>query len=130
WFTGWFNVLGQVAVTAGIDFGAANFLAAYLNLEFGFEVTPGRTILLFAAILVLHGLLNTFGVRIVGLLNNVSVWWHVAGVAVIVGALALVPDHHQSTSYVFTHFENHTGFGSGAYVVLIGLLMAQYTFTG
>ncbi|MET8558060.1 amino acid permease [Streptomyces sp. NPDC004959] len=130
WFTGWFNVLGQVAVTAGIDFGAANFLAAYLNLEFGFGVTPGRTILLFAAILVLHGLLNTFGVRIVGLLNNVSVWWHVAGVAVIVGALALVPDHHQSTTYVFTHFENHTGFGSGAYVVLIGLLMAQYTFTG
>src|SRR6266571_1365939 len=25
WFTGWFNVLGQVAVTAGIDFGAASF---------------------------------------------------------------------------------------------------------
>jgi amino acid transporter len=23
WFTGWFNFLGQVAVTAGIDFGAA-----------------------------------------------------------------------------------------------------------
>ncbi|MFE6183311.1 amino acid permease [Streptomyces sp. NPDC056465] len=60
WFAGWFNVLGQVAVTAGIDFGAASFLGAYLNLQFGFEVTPGRTILLFAAILVLHGLLNTF----------------------------------------------------------------------
>ena len=28
WFTGWFNVLGQVAVTAGIDFGAASFLGA------------------------------------------------------------------------------------------------------
>lgn len=60
WFTGWFNVLGQVAVTAGIDFGAASFLGAYLNLQFDFEVTPGRTILLFAAILILHGLLNTF----------------------------------------------------------------------
>ncbi len=45
WFTGWFNVLGQVAVTAGIDFGAASFLGAYLNLQFDFEVTPGRTIL-------------------------------------------------------------------------------------
>ena len=28
WFTGWFNFLGQVAVTAGIDFGAAFFLGA------------------------------------------------------------------------------------------------------
>jgi amino acid permease (GABA permease) len=130
WFTGWFNVLGQVAVTAGIDFGAASFLGAYLNLQFDFGVTPGRTILLFAAILILHGLLNTFGVRIVAILNSVSVWWHVVGVVVIVAALTLPPDHHQSTSFVFTHFVNNTGFGNGFYVVLIGLLMAQYTFTG
>ncbi|MCZ9338280.1 amino acid permease, partial [Streptomyces sp. TRM76130] len=127
WFTGWFNVLGQVAVTAGIDFGAASFLGAYLNLQFGVEVTPGRTVLLFAAILVLHGLLNTFGVRIVGLLNSVSVWWHVLGVAVIVGALAFAPDRHQPASFVFGEFVNNTGWGSGPYVVLLGLLMAQYT---
>lgn len=130
WFAGWFNVLGQVAVTAGIDFGAASFLNAYLDLQFGFTTTPGHTILLFAAILLLHGLLNTFGVRIVALLNDISVWWHVVGVALIVGVLALVPDRHQSTSFVFTHFVNNTGWGSGVYVVLLGLLMAQYTFTG
>lgn len=130
WFTGWFNVLGQIAVTAGVDFGAASFLGAYLNLQFGFEVTPARTILLFAAILLLHGLLNTFGVRIVAILNSVSVWWHVFGVAAIVAALALVPDKHQSTSFVFTRFVNETGFTNSVYVVLIGLLMAQYTFTG
>ena len=104
-------MLGQVAVTAGIDFGAASFLGAYLNLQFGFEVTPGRTILLFAGILVLHGLLNTFGVRIVGLLNSISVWWHVLGVAVIVGALTFVPDHHQSASFVFTRVREQHGLG-------------------
>ncbi|GAA4117544.1 amino acid permease [Streptomyces hundungensis] len=130
WFTGWFNVLGQIAVTAGVDFGAASFLGAYLNLQFGFGVTPARTILLFAAILLLHGLLNTFGVRIVAFLNSVSVWWHVLGVLAIVAALALVPDHHRSTSFVFTDFVNETGFTNSVYVVLIGLLMAQYTFTG
>lgn len=119
-----------MAVTAGIDFGAASFLGAYLNLQFDFEVTPGRTIVLFAAILLLHGLLNTFGVRIVAILNSVSVWWHVLGVAVIVGALTFVPDSHQSASFVFTEFVNNTGWGSGFYVVMIGLLMAQYTFTG
>src|SRR5580658_8890089 len=48
WFTGWFNFLGQVAVTAGIDFGAAFFLNALLNLEFGFDTRPWHTILLFA----------------------------------------------------------------------------------
>src|SRR5690242_3138608 len=130
WFTGWFNFLGQVAVTAGIDFGAAFFLNAFLDLQFGFDARPWHTILLFGLILLLHGALNQFGVRIVARLNDISVWWHVIGVAVIVGVLAFVPDHHQSASFVFGHFVNNTGFGSAFYVSLIGLLLAQYTLTG
>jgi amino acid permease (GABA permease) len=130
WFTGWFNFLGQVAVTAGIDFGAAFFLNAFLDLQFGFSATPGNTILLFGLILVLHGLLNTFGVKLVARLNDISVWWHVAGVLVIVGVLAFVPDNHQSASFVFGHFVNNTGWTSTFYVAMLGLLLAQYTFTG
>src|SRR5258706_10309644 len=95
WFTGWFNFLGQVAVTAGIDFGAAFFSNALLELQFGLPATPVNTIALFALILLLHGLLNTFGVRLVALLNGVSVWWHIVGVVVIVAVLALIPEHHQ-----------------------------------
>jgi amino acid permease (GABA permease) len=130
WFTGWFNFLGQVAVTAGIDFGAAFFLNALLDIEWGFDTRPWHTIVLFAAILVLHGLLNSFGVRLVAVLNNVSVWWHILGVLLIVGTLTFVPSHHQSASFVFTHFVNNTGWHSTFYVLLLGLLLAQYTFTG
>ena len=32
WITGWFNLLGQVAVTAGIDFGLAFFVNYFLSL--------------------------------------------------------------------------------------------------
>jgi amino acid permease (GABA permease) len=130
WFTGWFNVLGEVAVTAGIDFGAAFFLNALLDLQFGFEATPPHTILLFGLILLLHALLNTVGVRVVALLNSISVWWHVVGVLVIVAVLAVVPAHHQSAGFVFGHFENQSGWASTVYVAALGLLLAQYTFTG
>ncbi|GAA2750514.1 amino acid permease [Kitasatospora cinereorecta] len=130
WFTGWCNFMGQVAVTAGVDYGAAFFTNAFLDLQFGLSATPQHTIEIFAVILLLHGLLNTRGVRLVALLNNVSVWWHVAGVAVIVGALVLVPSHHASASFVFTEFVNKTGFSNGFYVGLLGLLLAQYTLTG
>jgi amino acid permease (GABA permease) len=130
WFTGWFNFLGQVAVTAGIDFGAAFFLNALLDLQWGFDTRPWHTIVLFAAILALHGALNQFGVRLIAMLNNVSVWWHILGVLVIVSVLAFVPSHHQSASWVFTHFANGSGWGSTFYVLLLGLLLAQYTFTG
>jgi amino acid permease (GABA permease) len=130
WVTGWFNFLGQVAVTAGIDFGAAFFLNALLDVQWGFDTRPWHTIVLFAAILVLHGLLNSFGVTLVSILNNVSVWWHIGGVLIIVLVLAIAPSHHQSASFVFTHFVNNTGWSSKFYVILLGLLLAQYTFTG
>jgi amino acid permease (GABA permease) len=133
WFTGWFNFLGQVAVTAGIDFGAALFLNALLDIQWNFDTRPSHTIELLAGILILHGLLNSFGVRLVALLNNVSVWWHIIGVLLIVGVLAIAPSHHQSASFVFTHYVNNTGWtgpGSWIYVALLGLLLAQYTFTG
>jgi amino acid permease (GABA permease) len=130
WFTGWFNFLGQVAVTAGIDFGAALFTTAFLDLQWGFGATPGHVMLVYGCILLLHGTLNQFGVRLVALLNDISVWWHIIGVLVIVSVLAFVPAHHQSASFVFTHFANTTGWHSTFYVALLGLLLAQYTFTG
>ncbi|GAA3198709.1 amino acid permease [Actinocorallia longicatena] len=130
WFTGWFNFMGQVAVTAGIVYGSAFFLNTWLDLEFGFEVTLGHKFLLFAVLLIVHALLNQFGVKLVALLNNISVWWHVAGVAVVVVVLALKPDHHQSADFVFTEFVNGTGWQSALYAGLIGLLLAQYTLTG
>src|SRR4030088_2671732 len=91
WFTGWFNLLGQIGVTAGIDFGLAFFATALLNLLFGYPNTPPYIILIYAVVLFLHGLLNTFGVRLVALLNDISVWWHLAGVAIIVGAPLILP---------------------------------------
>jgi amino acid permease (GABA permease) len=131
WFTGWFNLLGQVAVTAGIDFGLAFFVTAFLNLQFGYPIDPPHIIGVYAVVLLIHGLMNTFGIRLVALLNDISVWWHIVGVVVIVAALAIIPSHHQSVSFVFTEFVNKTGWGGpGIYVFAIGLLLAQYTFTG
>ncbi len=130
WYVGWFNFLGEVAVTAAIDFGAALTWTAFANLAWGWAVTPVRTFILFAVILLSHGLLNTFGVNLVKLLSNISAWWHLVGVAVIVAFLAFIPDHHQSLSYTFFHFENHSGWVNPIYVFFIGLLMAQYTYTG
>jgi amino acid permease (GABA permease) len=131
WFTGWFNFLGQVAVTAGIDFGAAFFIHALLSLVFGLSAAHWVTVVIYAVVLLVHGLLNQFGIRLVALLNDISVWWHILGVLIIVAVLAFAPSHHQSASFVFGHFNNGTGLGVGSfYVVLIGLLLAQYTFTG
>lgn len=109
WYTGWLNLLGLLGAIAGIDYGAALFTGALMNLQWGFTPTPGKTMIIFVCILLLHAVLNLFGVRLVSVLNSISVWWHLAGVAVIVTVLAVVPSHHQSPSFVFTEFVNDTG---------------------
>ncbi|MEU9396114.1 amino acid permease [Streptomyces sp. NPDC048324] len=130
WYTGWLNLLGLLGAIAGIDYGAALFTGAFLNLQFDFAPTPGKIMAIYLCILALHATLNLFGVRLVSFLNSVSVWWHLGGVAVIVGALAIVPSHHQSAGFVFGEFVNNTGWTSPMYVAVIGLLLAQYTFCG
>ena len=130
WYTGWLNLLGLLGAIAGIDYGAAQFTGALLNLQWGFDPTPQSTMIVFVCILLLHATLNLFGVRLVSVLNSVSVWWHLAGVAIIVGALAIIPSHHQSPEFVFTEFVNNTGWSNPLYVTVIGLLLAQYTFSG
>ena len=136
WFTGWFNLLGQVAVTAGIDFGLAFFINAFLNLAFGVPTDPPYTIAIYGVVLFLHGLLNTFGIRLVALLNDVSVWWHVVGVAIIFIAMFFLAPAHTDLGTVFTSFVNRTSVDPAvaplpiAFVALIGLLNAQYTLTG
>ncbi|GAA4354937.1 amino acid permease [Microbacterium rhizosphaerae] len=130
WFVGWFNFLGEVAVTAAIDFGAATTMMAFANLVWGVEVNPFNTFGLFVVLIVVHGLLNTFGVNLVSILSNVSAWWHIVGVLIIVAALWIIPTQHQSVAWTFTGFYNGTGWSFAPYVFLMGLLMAQYTYTG
>jgi amino acid transporter len=139
WFTGWFNLLGQVAVTAGISFGCAFSISAFLDIWTGnaYWLSPGHTIAILAVVLFIQGVLNTFSVRLVALLNDVSVYWHLIGVAIIFILLFWAPSSgsHQTVSFLFGSagwdaFKGLSGFSLPFYVFLIGLLNAQYTFTG
>ena len=130
WTVGWFNFLGEVAVTAAIDYGAAMTMMAFANLVWGVEVTQLGTFSLFVVIILIHAALNTFGVKLVSFLSTVSAWWHIVGVVVIVAVLWIMPKTHQDPGWTFTQWHNETGWTNGVFVFLLGLLMAQYTYTG
>jgi amino acid transporter len=143
WFTGWFNLIGLVAIVASVDYACATFLNFLLSLYglhfiFNFATTNiqsglDHTFALFALILFLHGSFNVFSSQLVSLFNRISVWWHVLGVAVIVVLLIVVPSHHQSFGFVFGHRINADGFSQSMYwfyVLPVGFLLTMYTFTG
>ncbi len=148
WATGWFNLIGQVAVTAAIGYGLATFGAVLLDFWFGyfaqmddiFGASANASIyLLYAFFMLCACLINIFNIRVTAGLNTISAYWHMVGVAIIVFVLIIVPDQHQSLSYVFTETVNNSGFGGGTtdvgsptfwFVWGLGLLLAQYTITG
>ena len=120
-FTAWLNCIGQFAITAGIDYGLAQFAAALLGIP------EERTLFVYAGVLLSHAVLNHLGVRLVARLNDLSAWVHIAGVAVLVGALVLFAPH-QGAEFLLTRFTDAPrpywlGF-------LLGLLQAGWTFTG
>jgi amino acid transporter len=141
WFTGWFNLVGLVAVVASVDYGCATFISALLNLwsvdlgvvNFADGAALGDVFIVFAFVLALHALINIYSSHLVALFNNVSVWWHVAGVAVIIAILVFGPENHQDFSFVFGETINNSGFSQGMfwfYVLPLGFLLTQYTITG
>ncbi|OKH99169.1 amino acid permease [Streptomyces sp. CB02923] len=130
WYTGWLNLLGLLAGIAAQDYGIATFTAAWANLQFGHVPTPGSLLVVYAIVLVLHAVLNLFGARLMNALTSLSAWWHLAGAVVIIGALALVPSHHQPAGFVFTEFTNNTGWSSPTYVILLGMLLPCFALAG
>jgi amino acid transporter len=144
WFTGWFNLIGLVAVVASVDYAAASFLSAlfaHYKVDFIFNFTSENikynahvVFALFAIILAIHGMINVFSSHLVSLFNGISVWWHVIGVTIVIVILIVVPDQHASFSYVFSHKRNFSGFSSNHmywfYVLPLGFLLTMYTITG
>ncbi len=137
WFTGWFNLLGQIGVIASVDYALAIFIGYFIRMfDDGFKLTPWTIFGIYLLVLAAHGVLNTFGVRLVKILGDVSVWWHVAGVVIIVVALmASSKGDQRGLSHVFDGQAGSLAGWSGkgfvaVYMFGLGLLLAQYTITG
>src|SRR5689334_19585824 len=98
-FTGWLNLIGLIAVTAGVAYGCATFIDLTISTystSYAGDYSLGRVFVIFVVVLALIALLNIFSGHLMAIMNNVSVWWHVIGASAIVLVLLIVPDQHQS----------------------------------
>ena len=142
YYTGWLNLIGLLAVDASVAYGCATFFdlsLSSLSSSWAEGYTLTRVFWMFLIVLALTASLNIFGGHLMALMNNISVWWHVIGAAVIVVILVVLPDSHMSFSDVFTMRVNNSGgladgatdgFGYWFYVLPLGFLLTQYTITG
>ena len=118
-----------MAVTAGIDFGFATFFTVFLNLTAGYTTTAGYVLICTPASSssTASSTASACGSWPSSPTSACGGTCWVCHIAVV---LFFVPSHHASASFIFTKFENMSTLGVPIYVFMLGLLMAQYTFTG
>ncbi len=157
WWTAWLNLIGQFAIVAGIDYAAAGFLNATIldRITGGVfntaEIIPGilnGQLVTMGVILAIQLALNIAGINLVALLNQVSVWWHIVIVAVVVVFIFGTGKPDQSGLNLFQiqpldtagSWNNNLGFinlqygPASSYPVILAfffsLLLANWTYTG
>ena len=141
YFTGWLDFLGLLGIVAAVAYGAATFvdvtISAYSDSwAQGYSLT--RVFLIFVALLAVVTIVSIFSSHLLSIMNSISVWWHVVGVAAIIAILILVPGHHGTVSDVFLQRVNNTGFFGGStsgmgfiFIVLpLSMILPQFTITG
>ena len=157
WWTAWLNLIGQFAIVAGIDYAAAGFINATI-VDKVVGGTFNTTVLVagilngqlvtMGVILVIQLALNIAGINLVALINQVSVWWHIVIVGLVVVLIFIIGKPDQSGLTLFQiqpqdaggSWNNNLGFANLQYgpatsypVILaffFSLLLANWTYTG
>ncbi|XP_047321388.1 amino-acid permease BAT1 homolog isoform X1 [Impatiens glandulifera] len=138
WFTGWFNIVGQWAVTTSVDFSLAQLIQVIILLSTGGRNGGGYVgskyvvIGIHGVILLLHAIINSLPITLLSMFGQLAAAWNLLGVFVLMILVPAVAKEKASAKFVFTHFnaDNGDGITSKPYIFLLGLLMSQYTLTG
>ncbi|KAI8082772.1 amino acid/polyamine transporter I [Halteromyces radiatus] len=131
WVTGYCNWLGLTVAITSADLGLAQFLASVISIhnpEYNVDIYWQYGI--FLVICFVHGLINSISVKYNGFFNQTSLYWHIIGTLLIIIVALILTPNKASAKWVFTFFENDTGFSSNGYAFLLGLLQSQYTLSG
>jgi amino acid transporter len=125
WFVAWMNITGLVAAQAGINYSCAQFILPFLRIA----VSPRNVLLMFVFTLLIHALLNQYGVKLVARLNDISVTVHIIGVvAIVAGIFFFAP--LKPLPFILTPSQHPPIHASYLWLFLLGLLQAQWTYTG
>ena len=134
YITGWLSMIGNAAAGAFYAMTFSYFIT-YVQVLFQQEPLSNTWQVLVAIFtMTLMCLLNLLKVEFQGYFNYLGAFWQIgATLAVIISLFVTcpsVPNQSISFSGIFTTFNNETGIESMIYVILVGMLSANYSSTG
>ncbi|GAA5987357.1 hypothetical protein JCM10908_001925 [Rhodotorula pacifica] len=131
WIIGWLNITGQIAGVASTEWGLANMIlaAASISTDGSYVASAGHVMAVYVALLIIHGLLNSVGTKIIAAITRVFVFINLGTVVAVVIALGVTCKDKHPASYVFTEVIDQSGWNSKGFSVLLGLLSVCWTMT-
>jgi len=106
YYTGWLNLIGPLGHCRLSGLRLCHLLRSHPRISRSRQLYLGqldRIFLYFLAILVIAAVVNIFSSHLLGIFNNISVWWHVIGAGAIVAILIFLPHHHRQRQIGFHH---------------------------
>lgn len=131
WITGWINVSGWLALTTSGGLLASQLISGLIALYHpDFTLKPYQVWLIYVAWTVIAFLINAFLNNILHHVNRGAFIWSIGGFAIVcITCLACSSPDYASAEFVFTKFENETGWPDGI-AWLLGLLQGGFGLTG
>lgn len=131
WYCGWFTVLGWHAFTASAPFGAANLTLGLISLNHpNFVAKAWHNSCIYWGITLIALGFNLWGNRILPQIQNAILAFHIGFFfMVFIAMLALKPDAN-TAAFVFTKFQNSTGWSSDGIAWCLGMLTSCYVMIG
>ncbi|THH27097.1 hypothetical protein EUX98_g7089 [Antrodiella citrinella] len=128
--TGWIYSIAMIFTGTSGNLSAALYLASLIELYRTEPLTRVEIAAIAWGVNILSGVINTFGTKAIGRMSAFNLWWTLGGTLVLVVTLLVVTPVKNDAKFVFTDYENFTGWGSRGFVVLLGFLQAIYTLEG
>ncbi|KAJ5386478.1 hypothetical protein N7509_009019 [Penicillium cosmopolitanum] len=124
--TGWFMLIGLLAMGATNNYIASNFVLGMANLIFPeYVIERWQTVLVAYLVAILGTGVNIWGSHLLHRISKFILIWNVGSFIVVTITLLATNDHKQPASFVFQDFQNTTGWGTGM-AAIIGILQACF----
>ena len=126
WVTGWFMIVGILAMGATNNFIGANFILGQANLSFpSYTIERWHTTLLAYLIAFISTALNIYGPHFLDRISRFILIWNILAFVIVIITILATNDHKQPASFVFSDFQNFTGFSTG-FAAILGLLQSSF----
>ncbi|KAH8805520.1 amino acid/polyamine transporter I [Xylogone sp. PMI_703] len=126
YLTGWFMIIGILAMGATNSFIGANFILGQANLANpSYEIKRWHTVLVAYCFTLFATFINLWGAKLLDRISKAALIFNIVAFIVTVVTILATNKNMQTASFVFKDFQNFTGFSS-SFAGVIGILQPAF----